>query len=135
MSSLQNWIEKASKWSNSIVPNIVKVLNDARDESRNCKLLVAGQFEFEVQNGSMHYVVNLARRTCDCTDWDIRGIPCRHVVLGITYRQDKLENFTDNMFTKDRCMGAYSYMIHPIPDPSFWPPRHRCKSYKLEASS
>ncbi|KAK4416848.1 hypothetical protein Salat_2510300 [Sesamum alatum] len=41
MSCLQTRREKALKWSNSIAPNIVKVLNDARDESRNCKLLVA----------------------------------------------------------------------------------------------
>ncbi|KAK4413592.1 hypothetical protein Salat_2771900, partial [Sesamum alatum] len=58
--------EKALKWSNSTVPNVVKLLNDARDESRNCKLLVADQLEFEVQDGSVHYVVNLARRTYDC---------------------------------------------------------------------
>ncbi|KAL0346464.1 UNVERIFIED_CONTAM: hypothetical protein Scaly_1662400 [Sesamum calycinum] len=32
------------------------MLNDARDESRNCKLLVAGQFQFEVQDGNVHYV-------------------------------------------------------------------------------
>ncbi|KAL0448925.1 UNVERIFIED_CONTAM: hypothetical protein Slati_1448900 [Sesamum latifolium] len=32
MSRLQNQREKALKWSNSIVPNVVKVLNDARDE-------------------------------------------------------------------------------------------------------
>ncbi|KAL0367435.1 UNVERIFIED_CONTAM: hypothetical protein Sradi_3633600 [Sesamum radiatum] len=121
MSHLQNRREKALKWSNSLVPNVVKVLNDARDESRNCKLLVAGQFEFEVQDGSVHYVVNLAHRTCDCRVWDIRGIPCRHAALGITYRRDNLENFTDNMFTKERYMGAYSYIIHPIPDLSFWP--------------
>ncbi|KAL0291916.1 UNVERIFIED_CONTAM: hypothetical protein Sangu_2532000 [Sesamum angustifolium] len=31
--------------------------------------------------------------------WDIRGIPCRHAALGITY-MDNLENFTDNLFTK-----------------------------------
>ncbi|KAL0400137.1 UNVERIFIED_CONTAM: hypothetical protein Sradi_2357000 [Sesamum radiatum] len=121
MSRLQNRREKALKWSNSIVPNVVKVLNDSRDESRNCKLLVAGQFEFEVQDGSVHYVVNLAHRTCDCRVWDIRGIPCRHAALGITYRRDNLENFTDNMFKKERYMGAYSYIIHPIPDLSFWP--------------
>ncbi|KAL0308770.1 UNVERIFIED_CONTAM: hypothetical protein Sradi_5819300 [Sesamum radiatum] len=104
MSHLQNRREKALKWSNSIVPNVVKVLNDARDESRNCKLLVAGQFQFEVQDGNVHYVVNLAHRTCDCRVWDIRGIPCRHVALGITYSRDNLENFTDNMFMKERLM-------------------------------
>ncbi|KAK4438687.1 hypothetical protein Salat_0203200 [Sesamum alatum] len=121
MSRLQNRREKSPKWSNSIVSNVVKVVNDARDESRNCKLLVAGQFEFEVQDRSMHYVVNLAHRTCDCKVWNIRGIPCRHVAVDITYRRGKLENFTDNMFMKERYTGAYSYMIHPIPDPSFWP--------------
>ncbi|KAL0339183.1 UNVERIFIED_CONTAM: hypothetical protein Sangu_1440400 [Sesamum angustifolium] len=121
MSHLQKQREKALKWSNFIVPNVVKVLNDARDESRNCKLLVADQFQFEVQDGNVHYVVNLAHRTCDCRVWDIRGIPCRHVALGITYRRDNTENFTDNMFTNERYMGAYNYFIHPIPGLSFWP--------------
>ncbi|KAL0347882.1 UNVERIFIED_CONTAM: hypothetical protein Scaly_1804200 [Sesamum calycinum] len=72
-------------------------------------------------DGSVHYVVNLAHRTCNCRVWDIKGIPCRHAALGITYKRDNLENFTGNMFTKERYMGAYSYIIHPIPDLSFWP--------------
>ncbi|KAL0309128.1 UNVERIFIED_CONTAM: hypothetical protein Sradi_5855100 [Sesamum radiatum] len=88
---------------------------------QNNQLWTADQFEFEVQDGSVHYVVNLAHRTCNCRVWDIKGIPCRHAALGITYKRDNLENFTGNMFKKERYMGAYSYIIHPIPDLSFWP--------------
>ncbi|KAL0410982.1 UNVERIFIED_CONTAM: hypothetical protein Slati_3687900 [Sesamum latifolium] len=98
-----------------------RVLNDVRDESRNCKLLVADQFGFEILDGSVHYVVNLTHRTCDCRVWDIRGIYCRHAALGIAYMRDNLEYFTDNMFRKERYMGAYSYIIHPIPELSFCP--------------
>ncbi|KAK4400665.1 hypothetical protein Sango_1172600 [Sesamum angolense] len=38
--------------------------------------------------------------------WDIRGIPCRHAALGITYR-DNLENFTDNLFTNLLLIRGY----------------------------
>ncbi|KAL0320209.1 UNVERIFIED_CONTAM: hypothetical protein Sradi_5282400 [Sesamum radiatum] len=53
--------------------------------------------------------------------WDVSGIPCKHAALGISHRRESLESFCDSRFFKENYMKAYSYCIHPVPDPTFWP--------------
>ncbi|KAL0373221.1 UNVERIFIED_CONTAM: hypothetical protein Scaly_1003700 [Sesamum calycinum] len=53
--------------------------------------------------------------------WDVSGIPCKHAALGIFHMRDSLESFCDSRFSKENYMKAYSYCIHPVPDPTFWP--------------
>ncbi|KAK4388555.1 hypothetical protein Sango_2462100 [Sesamum angolense] len=84
---------KGNKWSGILVPNAVKELNNIKDESRKCHLLVAGEHEFEVQDQNINYIVNLRERTCNCQVWDISGIPCRHATLGINYRREDVESY------------------------------------------
>ncbi|KAL0306893.1 UNVERIFIED_CONTAM: hypothetical protein Sradi_6106600 [Sesamum radiatum] len=107
--------------SGDLVPNVVKELNKIKEESRKCHLLVAGEHEFEVQDQNINYIVNLRTRTCNCRVWDVSGIPCKHAALGIFHRRDSLESFCDSRFSKENYMKAYSYYIHPVPDPTFWP--------------
>ncbi|KAL0444555.1 UNVERIFIED_CONTAM: hypothetical protein Slati_2178200 [Sesamum latifolium] len=121
MSRLQKRKQKGASWKGTIVPNVVKLLNNMREESRKCSLLMAGEGEYEVNDVNVHYIVNLRKRTCNCKFWDIVGIPCRHATLGIAHRREELENYTDVRFSKQKYMRAYSHCIHPIPDPSFWP--------------
>ncbi|KAL0333133.1 UNVERIFIED_CONTAM: hypothetical protein Scaly_2214800 [Sesamum calycinum] len=63
MSRLQKRKQKGIKWSGLVVPNVVKGLNLVKEESRKCHLLVAGDYEFEVQDENINYIVNLRERT------------------------------------------------------------------------
>ncbi|KAL0297754.1 UNVERIFIED_CONTAM: hypothetical protein Sradi_6827500 [Sesamum radiatum] len=121
MCRLQKRKLKGLKMSGDLVPNVVKELNKIKEESRKCHLLVAGEHEFEVQIKTSNYIVNLRTRTCNCRVWDVSGIPCKHAALGIFHRRDSLESFCDSRFSKENYMKAYSYYIHPVPDPTFWP--------------
>ncbi|KAL0354010.1 UNVERIFIED_CONTAM: hypothetical protein Sangu_0982300 [Sesamum angustifolium] len=111
MCRLQKRKMKGNKWSGILVPNAVKELNNIKEESRKCHLLVAGEHEFEVQD----------QKTCNCQVWDISGIPCRHATLGINYRREDVESYCDSRFSLDKYMKAYKYSIHPVPDQTFWP--------------
>ncbi|KAL0327868.1 UNVERIFIED_CONTAM: hypothetical protein Scaly_2219400 [Sesamum calycinum] len=121
MSRLQKKKQKGIKWSGLVVPNVVKGLNLVKEESRKCHLLVAGDYEFEVQDENINYIVNLRERTCNCRVWDIFGIPCRHAALGISHRREDLDSYCDSRFFKENYMKAYKYSIHPVPDQTFWP--------------
>ncbi|KAK4397537.1 hypothetical protein Sango_1590300 [Sesamum angolense] len=104
-----------------VVPNVVKGLNLVKEESRKCHLLVAGDYEFEVQDENINYIVNLRERACNCKVWDISGIPCRHAALGISHRREDLDSYCGSRFFKENYMKAYKYSIHPVPDQTFWP--------------
>ncbi|KAK4399496.1 hypothetical protein Sango_1425100 [Sesamum angolense] len=121
MCRLQKRKLKGLKMSGDLVPNVVKELNKIKEESRKCHLLVAGEHEFEVQDQNINYIVNLRTRTCNCRVWGVFGIPCKHAALGIFHRRDSLESFCDSRFSKENYIKAYSYCIHPVPDPTFWP--------------
>ncbi|KAK4423510.1 hypothetical protein Salat_1933800 [Sesamum alatum] len=121
MSRLQKTKQKGVSWKGVIVPNVVKLLNTVREESRKCSLLMDGEGKYEVNDANIHYIVNLRKRTCDCKFWEIAGIPCRHADLGIAHRREELETYTDVRFSKQKYMRAYGHCINPIPDPSFWP--------------
>ncbi|KAL0434473.1 UNVERIFIED_CONTAM: hypothetical protein Slati_2781600 [Sesamum latifolium] len=82
-----------------IAPNVVKLLNNVREESRKCSLLMVGEREYEVNDVNVHCIVNLRKRTCDCKFWEIVGIPCRHAALGIAHRREEIENYTDVRFS------------------------------------
>ncbi|KAK4386174.1 hypothetical protein Sango_2488000 [Sesamum angolense] len=49
------------------------------------------------------------------------GIPCKHAALGISHRRESLESFCDGRFSKENYMKTYSYCVHVVPDPIFWP--------------
>ncbi|KAK4431161.1 hypothetical protein Salat_0878200 [Sesamum alatum] len=117
MSRLHKRKQKSVKWSGLVVPNVVKGLNIVKEESRKCHLLVAGEYEFEVQDGNINYIVNLREKTCNCRVWDISGIPCRHAALGISHRKEDLDSYCDSK----NYLKAYKYSIHPVPNPTLWP--------------
>ncbi len=53
------------------------------EETRECSILVATEDEFQVKEKSIHYTINMPRRSSDCGVWDLTGIFCKHGVLGI----------------------------------------------------
>ena len=92
-----------------------------KEESLACHLMIRSAYEFQVKDHGMHCIINLSSRTCDCKEWDIFEIPCKHVALGIAHRRKSLEFYTNVSFYASEYMKAYSEIIHPILDPTFWP--------------
>ncbi|KAK4424987.1 hypothetical protein Salat_1692300 [Sesamum alatum] len=100
MSRLQKRKQKGVSWKWVIVPNVVKLLNTVREESRKCSLSMDGKEEYKVNDANVHYIINLIKRTCDCKFWEIAGIPYKHVALGIAHRREELETYTNVRFSK-----------------------------------
>ncbi|KAL0385637.1 UNVERIFIED_CONTAM: hypothetical protein Sradi_2958000, partial [Sesamum radiatum] len=53
---LQKRKENSSKLSGILVPNSMKELNNIKEESRRCHLLVAREHGFEVQDQNINYI-------------------------------------------------------------------------------
>ncbi|XP_011087088.1 uncharacterized protein LOC105168653 [Sesamum indicum] len=88
-----------NKWASAVVPNIVKELNNIKEESNICQLSVAGDLKFEVQDQNVNYIVNLKGKARNCMVWYISGIPYKHVALGIAHRREDIKSYTDNRFS------------------------------------
>ncbi|KAK9075525.1 hypothetical protein SSX86_003849 [Deinandra increscens subsp. villosa] len=65
--------------------------------------------------------VDLVNRTCTCKQWDLTGIPCKHVCAAVSFKREQVEDYVAKCFTKDFYMKAYEYTIPPLPSQKFWP--------------
>lgn len=64
--------------------------------------------------------VSLKNRTCSCRIWDLRGIPCSHVVTAIQQSRQNPVDFVAKWFTKETYMKTYFNCLEIIKGEEFW---------------
>ncbi|KAJ1406287.1 Zinc finger, PMZ-type [Sesbania bispinosa] len=108
----------------SIFPRILEKLEMSKKYAMNCLVHIEGHITFEVSHcNEGDKVVNLIERTCTCTEWQMTGIPCSHVVAAILDERGRPENYVDEIFSKETFLKAYDWHIHPMPGEEDW---HEC---------
>jgi hypothetical protein len=63
-------------------------------------------------------------RECSCKEWQHTGKPCNHALCLITaqeFRDVRMEDFVDDYYSISHFTTAYSRVVPPIGDKSFWP--------------
>ena len=103
------------------MPRVMFKLHEALQQARRCSILSKGKMQFEVQDISFRFVVNLDQKTCDCRRWDITGLPCRHAWTAINHMRLEGQHFISHNHTKAAYHAAYNIVINPIPQHTFWP--------------
>ncbi|XP_012844641.1 PREDICTED: uncharacterized protein LOC105964686 [Erythranthe guttata] len=121
MKRLTNRAAKGQKSTHELMPTVVERLNIAVEESRKCEIVVAGNDQFEIKDKRNHFVVNLSNKRCDCEEWDLSGLPCKHAIVAIKHNMQRLEDYTDKCFSREIYMTVYSHFINPVNHPDFWP--------------
>ncbi|KAG5620673.1 hypothetical protein H5410_005891 [Solanum commersonii] len=66
-------------WKCNFSPIALKVLEENISRSMDCTIEFNGVVGFEVKEGICQHKVDIARKTCSCRVWQLRGIPCAHV--------------------------------------------------------
>jgi hypothetical protein len=67
------------------------------------------------------FIVDIAKRSCSCNFWELVGIPCRHAVAALGYRQQKPEDFVDAYYSKAKYIECYDNNVSPINGEDMWP--------------
>ncbi|TXG52943.1 hypothetical protein EZV62_022112 [Acer yangbiense] len=88
----------------------------------------ADRFEFNklLADIGRAYTANLPKKTCECGQWQVIGLPCSHALVGIRYHfrvhgdEDNLAGFIGLLLSKSAYIRTYSSMIHLIPDLCVW---------------
>ena len=71
-----------------LCPKIQKKLKEQIENSRDCTVFFTGDENFEMQEKEKNFVLNLEKRVCDCNEWNLTGISCRHVACSREMRRD-----------------------------------------------
>nr|POF15909.1 hypothetical protein CFP56_17149 [Quercus suber] len=116
MGRLNKRFEKANTLDSLVTPKIKKTLHLIQQDSTFCKVIVAGDDEYQVVDGFTTFVVNLIVKTYACGYWKISGLSCKHVVAFIVHKRANVETYCDEYLTRFIYLKAYGEIIHPLPD-------------------
>ena len=90
-------------------------LEKMKVKSKDFYAMPSGRFVYEVDNERERHVVDLVRKTCNCTVWNLTGIPCKYGVAAIFMNRKKLEEYTHPCYYKDTYVKTYKTPIPLMP--------------------
>ena len=90
-------------------------------EARFCRYIPASNEEFEVQEGTSIYSVNLREKICTCRELAVGGIPCKHIACCMGYTRGNLEDYCDEWCSVEKYVAAQRHIIHPLYDSNLDP--------------
>ncbi|KAG5615312.1 hypothetical protein H5410_015136 [Solanum commersonii] len=108
-------------WISDISPMASLVLEENKDYARDYQVRFNGQFGYEILDSHYRHIIDIRKKTCTCRTWQLRGIPCQHVVLAYQHSGQDPEDHVVHWYRKDTFMKAYNYFIQPIPKMKMWP--------------
>nr|CAD1836434.1 unnamed protein product [Ananas comosus var. bracteatus] len=113
LDSMSSLDEDGPSWPNKVEGN--------KRKARHCEPLWAGETIFEVHCNGKQYTVNLTAASCECRQWDVTGVLCKHVVSAIFKQKLDHKEFVHKYFLNEIYIRTYSQMIMPLNDSSMWP--------------
>lgn len=63
----------------------------------------SGEIIWQVEHAHTRhsFIVEISKRTCTCNLWELVGIPCRHAVSVLGFRNQFPEDFVDDYYFKE----------------------------------
>ncbi|XP_049410444.1 uncharacterized protein LOC125873586 [Solanum stenotomum] len=121
MTMIGNLREFTNTWKCNFSPMALKVLQENIDRSMNCSIEFNGVAGFEVREGLYQHTVDLGKRTCSCRVWQLKGIPCAHVVVAIYFKKCDPVHYIDSCYSKETYLRTYANVLQPITNMEMWP--------------
>ena len=110
----------AETWISDISPMARLVLEENKDLARFCEVRFNGDIGYEILDGQYRHIVDIRKKTCTCRTWQLRGIPCQHVVLAYQHKGIELEHEVVHWYRKETFLKAYNHFLQPIPNMKMW---------------
>ncbi|KAG5620992.1 hypothetical protein H5410_006210 [Solanum commersonii] len=98
-----------------------RVLEENISRSMDCTIEFNGAVGFEVKEELCQHKVDIVRRTCSCRVWQLRGIPCAHVVAALYFKKFSLYDHIDSCYSKETYLMIYANVIEPLTNMEIWP--------------
>ncbi|KAK4434150.1 hypothetical protein Salat_0577700 [Sesamum alatum] len=112
--------QKALAWQTKLPPNVNARVERNQRAERKLLVIPSSEYLFEVSD-DRKYIVNLKELTCQCREWQVSGIPCKHAMGCILYMRLDPVQFVDEHLTTEAYLRTYKGKIQTVPDESIWP--------------
>ncbi|XP_060211787.1 uncharacterized protein LOC132639352 [Lycium barbarum] len=113
--------EFVNTWRCNYSPMCTKVLEENAKLSMQCNIEFNGVAGFEIREGLYQHTVDISRRQCSCRVWQLKGIPCAHVLVAIQFKRYDLLGYIDHWYSKETYMRTYEHVLQPVTNMEMWP--------------
>ncbi|XP_058749599.1 uncharacterized protein LOC131622543 [Vicia villosa] len=123
MNRCSNSALKLEKWPHTIMPIPRKRLDTEVAMSGHWLPTWAMDEKFQVTHSynKQQFIVDITRKSCTCNFWELVGIPCRHAVAALSFRQQNPKLFVDECYSRDKYALCYGFAVSPINGQEMWP--------------
>nr|XP_009758437.1 PREDICTED: uncharacterized protein LOC104211130 [Nicotiana sylvestris] len=84
------------------------------------RVLPIDRLKFNVKEGGMEFIVDLDKRTCDCSKFQLDEIPCEHAIAAIGSIYQKTSAFCSTYYSRDFWLKTYGGQVNSIGDSTIW---------------
>ncbi|XP_025633290.1 uncharacterized protein [Arachis hypogaea] len=78
-------------------------------------------FEVREMPSGVEYAVDLRRQRCDCGEFQVDRIPCRHVFACCANQQLDWQVYVHDIYKMDQVRRVYRARFRPLGNPTTWP--------------
>ncbi|RYR69643.1 hypothetical protein Ahy_A03g016195 [Arachis hypogaea] len=78
-------------------------------------------FEVREMPSGVEYAVDLRRRVCDCGEFQVDHIPCRHVFACCANQRLDWQVYVHEVYKMDQIRRVYTARFRPLGNPTTWP--------------
>lgn len=121
MSRLHKNKEQVTSWKTQICPRVHEKMRKLQELSRECIPHCAGPDVFEIDDSAFTHIVWLQTCKCDCGQWQISGIPCKHAISALCYKRVDPLQMVDECFHVATYKKVYEGVLFPVPHHTLWP--------------
>ncbi|KAG5612230.1 hypothetical protein H5410_023511 [Solanum commersonii] len=107
-------------WKCNFSPMALKVLEVNISRSMDCTIEFNGVAGFKVKEGLCQHKIDIAKRTCSCRVWQLRGILCAHVVDALYFKKFSLYDYINSCYSKETYLRIYANVIEPLTNMEMW---------------
>ena len=113
--------EVATRWNKHIPSLGRRKIVEARTEARGLTVIFGHENMFEVMEDlSKVFMVDLGKKTCDCGEWQIFGLPYKHNVCSIDAKRLNIKDYIHTSMKNQAFVDTYNYQYLPLPDENKW---------------
>ncbi|WMV34765.1 hypothetical protein MTR67_028150, partial [Solanum verrucosum] len=105
----------------TLITDMQKVLEENISRSMDCTIEFNGATGFEVKERLCQHKVDIATRTYSCRVWQLRGIPCAHVVAALYFKKFSIYDYIDSCYNKEIYLRIYANVIELLTNMEMWP--------------
>ncbi|XP_075100440.1 uncharacterized protein LOC142176475 [Nicotiana tabacum] len=87
-----------------------------------CKIFVFNldSILFRINSKGIEFIMDLKKRTCDCLEFQLDGLPCPHAIAAINKRYLQKSDYCSNCYSKETWLKIYEGHVNTVGDQKSW---------------